>query len=113
MPIIRADVAEQAEILGTVTERGIPYSIAPCFQEYDLETLDPMQHSGLIIERVLSYGDRKELRWLFARYGRSPIKIWVQERGARCLPWRRYNLWCVLLGLGQAVRPKERRIWVH
>jgi len=78
------------------TAAGLPRSLAPCFQEYDLERIDPAQHAELVIERVLAYGDRRELRWLFDYYGRARVTNWVQRMGARWLPWRRYNLWCVL-----------------
>ena len=47
------------------TTAGIPRSLAACFQEFDLERLDPAQHADLVIERVLAYGDRRELRWLW------------------------------------------------
>jgi hypothetical protein len=97
----------------SVTAAGVPRSLVACFQEYNLDALDPAQHGHLIIERVLAYGDRKELRWLFAQYGRPRVKTWVQQWGARRLPWRRYNLWCVLLDLGQPVRPKERQRWLY
>lgn len=96
-----------------LTASGIPRSLAPCFQEYDLEALDPAQHGDLIIERVLAYGDRRELRWLLDRYGRGPIREWVQTSGARRLPWRRYNLWCVLLELPPARRSERRAVWPY
>lgn len=53
--------------IDAVTAAGIPCSLVACFQEYDLDALDPAQHGHLIIERVLAYDDRRELRWLFAR----------------------------------------------
>ncbi|MFQ5340470.1 MAG: hypothetical protein ACE5F6_02865 [Anaerolineae bacterium] len=98
-----------------MTAAGIPRSLAPCFQEYDLERLDPTQHEELLIERVLAYGDRRELHWLFDRYGRVRVSEWVERLGARRLPWRRYNLWCVLLGLPPArrLRPEGQQIWPH
>jgi len=98
-----------------LTATGIPSSLAPCFQEYDLERLDPAQHQELVIERVLSYGDRQELRWLFRRYGSALISAWLGRFGARRLPWRRYNLWCVILELpsAQRSRQKEQRIWPY
>ena len=94
---------------------GIPRSLTPCFQEHDLERLDPAQHADLVIERVLAYGDRRELRWLFDYYGRARVIEWVQRIGARRLPWRRYNLWCVLLELppAQRLRPESQRIWPY
>jgi hypothetical protein len=96
-----------------LTAAGIPRSLAPCFQEYDLEALDPAQHGELIIERVLAYGDRHELRWLFGQYGRGPVRDWVRASGARRLPWRRYNLWCVLMDLPPARRSQRRGIWPY
>lgn len=78
-----------------------------------MDTLDPVQHAPLILERVLAYGNRQELRWLFAQYGSRRVTDWVQQWGARRLPWRRYNLWCVMFGLGQPVRPKERQQWPY
>ena len=98
-----------------MTIAGIPRSLAPCFQEYDLEQIDPAQDAHLIIERVLAYGDRRELRWLFDRYGRAQISDWVRRMGARRLSWRRYNLWCVLLDLPPArrLRSEAQRIWPY
>ena len=97
------------------TDAGVPRSLAPCFQEYHLERIDPAQHADLVIERVLAYGDRHELRWLFSYYGRARVTEWVQRMGARQLPWRRYNLWCVLLELppAQRLRPESQRIWPY
>ena len=96
-----------------LTPSGIPRSLAPCFQEYDLERLDPAQHGDLIIERTLARGDRRELRWLFDRYGQARVTAWVRRAGARGLPWRRYNLWCVLLDLPLDRHIRERRIWPY
>jgi hypothetical protein len=45
----------------------IPPSTAPFFQEYEFESLDVHAHSHLIIERILAYGSRAEVRWLVAR----------------------------------------------
>lgn len=103
------------EAKAPTTAAGIPISLRACFQEYDFEQLDSVQHSDLIIERTLAYGNRQEVRWLLSQYGRNQIVTWLQRLGARRLPWRRYNLWCVLLGLPPArrLRPKETRIWPY
>ena len=97
------------------TAAGIPCRLAPCFQEYDLEQLDPEEHSDLILERALAYGDRRALRWLWQRYRRDRIRAWVKRDGPRRLPWRRYTLWCVLLDLPRAPHPRgeKQRIWPH
>lgn len=93
----------------------MPRTLIAYFQEYDFAQIDPTQHADLILERVLAYGDRSELRWLFRRYDREQIIDWVVRLGARRLPWRRYNLWCVLLYLppAQRLRPEGQRIWPH
>jgi hypothetical protein len=97
------------------TKAGIPHSLRPFFQEYCLESLDPNLHAGLVIERALAYGDRQELRWLFGHYGRARIATWVRQAGVRRLPWRRYNLWCVLLDLPRTRHPhaEGQRVWPY
>lgn len=106
---------ESTKAMTEMTSAGIPRSLAPCFQEYDLDRLDPAQHGDLLIERVLACGNRRELRWLFHRYGRDRVGEWVERFGPRRLPWRRYNLWCVLLDLPPArrSRPDEQQIWAY
>lgn len=63
--------APHEDSLGPLSTAGIPRSLAASFQEYDLECLDPGQHRELVTERVLAYGNRDELRWLFGLYGHS------------------------------------------
>jgi len=96
-------------------DEKLPRSLIPYFQEYDFDTIDPVQHADLVIERVLAYGDRNELRWLFRCYDRQKIRDWIVRLGARRLPWRRYNLWCVLLYLPPArrLRAEGQQIWPY
>jgi hypothetical protein len=97
------------------TEVSIPHSLAPFFQEYRFEWLDVSQHQALIIERTLAYGARSEVQWLLQTYSLDQIKVWLKQSGARRLPWRRFNLWCVLFGLPPArrLRSQEQRIWPY
>lgn len=55
------------------TPAGIPISLRPFFQEYELEKLDPETSAFTVIERTLAWGDLAELRWLFSRYGSGRI----------------------------------------
>ena len=80
------------------TERGIPRSLAPFFQEYDLEALDPERAAATIIERTLRYGNRAELRWLFHRYPEDIIADWVRRWGRYGLPAPHLAFWRLLLG---------------
>jgi hypothetical protein len=76
-----------------LTPAGIPTSLRPFFQEYELEKLDPERSAFTVIERTLAWGNIEELRWLFARYGNAPIANWVNKAGWHCLPKRRFKFW--------------------
>jgi hypothetical protein len=93
--------------------QDIPKSSAAFFQEYRFESLDAVRHAGLIIERLLAYGDRSEIRWLFENYGVEDVRNWVQEQGERLLPRRRYELWRVLFDLPILQKSRERPIWPY
>ena len=77
----------------------IPVSAKPFFQEYTFSKLDPREHASLVMERILAYGNRAEVRWVFDFYGVSQLQKWVSEDGLRLLPKHRYHLWCVVLDL--------------
>ena len=90
---------------------GIPPSAAPFFQEYDFSTLDVSQHAGLIMERILAFGNREEVRWLILAYGRQRVRYWIAQDGIRKLPWRRYHLWCTIFDI--PITEKPSHIWPH
>jgi len=94
---------------------GIPVSLKPFFQEYDFGKLDAERHRELVIERALGYGDRREARWLYKRYGRKAIADWVREYGSRLLSRRRFSYWRTVLDIDDFKRPVHwnRRIWPH
>lgn len=93
----------------------VPQSLAPFFQEYDLDELDLAGSSQTIIERTLQYGDRHELAWLFRRYGRDRIAEWVRRLGARRLLKRDFEFWRLMLDVHNAEDPFQgrERIWPH
>ncbi|RME07465.1 MAG: hypothetical protein D6803_03960 [Anaerolineae bacterium] len=77
----------------------IPPTLAPFFQEYDLRRLDLQQGRGTIIERVLQFGNREEIRWLFGAYPRAEIRAWVEQWGDLALPEPHRTFWRLVLGL--------------
>jgi hypothetical protein len=93
------------------TPAGIPTNLRPFFQEYALEELDPERSAFTIIERTLAWGDRAELRWLFARYGSQRLAAWVRQAGWRCLPRRRFQFWICYFEL--ADYHHGERVWAH
>lgn len=93
----------------------LPASLAPFFQEYRFASLDPDVHAELVIERVLAFGNREEVRWLLKRYGRDRVRTWLAGPGARRLPRRRYGLWAVLLegAENSPARQSDAVAWPH
>ena len=81
----------------TFTPNGIPASLRPYLQEYTLERLTPSDSAHVIIERTLEYGGRKELRWLFAQYGRARLQEWVRDFGWSFLAPVAFEYWRVVL----------------
>lgn len=83
----------------SVTKQGIPCSLTPFFQEYNLDELDPNRAAATIIERTLRYGNRAELRWLFSRYPETVIAHWVRQWGRFGLPAPHLAFWRLFLRL--------------
>jgi hypothetical protein len=75
----------------------IPHSLAPFFQEYDPAILDLQRCASTIIERTLRFGNRAELRWLFATYPHHQIAEWVRRWGSQGLPEPDCTFWRLVL----------------
>jgi hypothetical protein len=81
--------------------QSLPSTLAPFFQEYDFERLDPQNAAPLIIERTLQFGNRVELRWLFAQYSRTKIIDWVRHFGKDRLPNPHLTFWQLILEINE------------
>ena len=90
---------------------SLPASTAPFFQEYDFSALDPARHAALIIERVLAFGNRAEVKWLIETMGKKGIREWLVQSGRQRLPSRRYHLWCLIFDAPWT--PSEKRLWKY
>ena len=82
-----------------IMQEQIPRSLAQFFQEYSFEQIDPERDGDLVIERTLAWGNRDELRWLFARYGRRQIADWIRRMGTRRLPKQHLPFWLLVLDI--------------
>ncbi len=100
-------------ISGT-SQKEIPRTLALFFQEYTFENLDAERDAELVIERTLAWGNREELRWLFAQYGRARVADWVRRVGSRRLPRRQLPFWQLVLDITDSqIVPSPRGIWPH
>jgi len=92
--------------------QSIPQTTQPFFQEYDFKRIDPDLNSDLIIERILAFGNREEVRWLLNFYGEARIQHWLSGKYSLRLPLRRYRLWCTLLNVVEMQR-NPTSIWPY
>jgi hypothetical protein len=75
----------------------IPDTLAPFFQEYDVDKLDPQTAASLIIERTLQFGNRLEIHWLFGQYSRTQITDWFKKYAKERLPHPHRAFWQIML----------------
>ncbi|OGL78999.1 hypothetical protein A3J43_03840 [Candidatus Uhrbacteria bacterium RIFCSPHIGHO2_12_FULL_54_23] len=61
------------------------------FWDVDLKTIDPKKHAEYVIERILDFGDDREVRWMTRYYSHRLIKKVVRE--SRVLHDKSRNLW--------------------
>ena len=79
----------------------IPLSLTPFFQEYDITKLTPENDSHTIIERVLQYGNRMEIKWLFSIYSDGEIKEWIKRWSRDRLPEPHRTFWRIVLEINE------------
>ena len=91
---------------------SIPETTKPFFQEYESERLNLERDGDLIIERILAYGNRDEVRRLLRYYGEDKVRRLLSESGTRRLPRRRYKLWRVLLNVAESQR-ESNSVWPY
>lgn len=82
-----------------MTMTHVPSGLRPPFQEYDPQSLDLDGDADLIIQPILGYRIRDEIRWLFASYGADRVRAFARVRGERMrsrVPlndWRKQAAW--------------------
>ncbi len=78
---------------------SIPTSLAPFFQEYDITKLTPEKDAFTIIERVLQFGNRAEIKWLFGVYSQQQVAAWIKRFGEERLPQPHRTFWKIILDI--------------
>ena len=64
------------------------------FWDVDPKTIDKKKHARYIIERILDFGDDKEVRWLWKNYSHKLIREAVEK--SRVLHGPTRSLWKIL-----------------
>jgi hypothetical protein len=81
---------------------SIPSFLKPFFWDTDVSKLDLQKHKKYIIERILEYGDIKEVRWLFSNFEKEDI-VEVLKKSRR-ISVKTGNYFYIILKLNE---PKE------
>ena len=66
------------------------------FWDVDPKTIDPEKNARYIIERILDFGEPKEVQWLFKRYPQIEIKR-VMNLPRSQVDRKSKSLWSLLL----------------
>lgn len=75
----------------------IPESIRVLLWEYDIKKNDPEKIERMIIERILQFGDIKQLRWAFKNIGYTKIIDYFSARGWQIFSDVNYSFWFYIL----------------
>ena len=65
------------------------------FWDVDPKTINPKRHAKYIIERILDFGDDREVRWMWHTYQKSLIRDVVKH--SRVLHDKSKSLWTLLV----------------
>jgi len=65
------------------------------FWDTDVKNIDMKKNAQYVIERVLDFGNDKEVKWLWDFYGKKMLKSVVVK--SRCLRPRTKTLWTLIL----------------
>lgn len=66
------------------------------FWDVNPKTIDPEKNARYVIERILDFGEPKEVRWLFKQYSQNEIKRVMNLPRSQVDP-KSKSLWSLLL----------------
>ncbi|MFA5871928.1 MAG: hypothetical protein WC858_04395 [Parcubacteria group bacterium] len=75
---------------------------------WDVAALDPQKNAGFIIERVLAFGDKEDVKWALAFYGEEAITSVVRK--SKTLDQKSLQFWCNYFNLDKSQCAKQPSI---
>ena len=80
---------------------ALPKFLNKYFWDIDAGNLKPEEYPYFVIERILEYGDKNAVKWMFQNFQKSQIKKTLSTR--RGLSSKSAIFWSLLLGV-----PKDK-----
>jgi len=65
------------------------------FWDVDPKSIDPNKNAQYVIERILDFGNDKEVKWMWDYYDKKLLKKIVAK--SRCMRPRTKNAWTIFL----------------
>lgn len=78
-------------------KKRLPKFLSSYFWDVDFNSLTPSRNRKYIAERVLEYGDRKQVRWLFDNFSKKELVSFVSS--TRNLSRKSLNFWVMYFGI--------------
>ena len=97
----------------------LPKFLQSYFWDVDFKNLDTDKYSHFILERILEYGDKKDLNWATEHLSKDAFKKTVFC--SRSLSPKSANFWALILNLDKnnilclkkSSLKKQNKIWLH
>lgn len=96
------------EAVSRFEHRRLPHLLRPFFWDVQLADLAVDEHRDFILARLLDFGDRAAIQWIFRTYPREVLVAFLKGRGAQLLARRTWGFWALLLGLKAERRVESR-----
>jgi len=77
--------------------KSLPRFLEKYFWDVEFKEISKTENSHFVVERILEYGDKKAVRWLFRNYSLGQIKNVVYK--TRSLSLRSLFFWMIFLNL--------------
>jgi hypothetical protein len=101
-----------------MTEDRVPTSFHRFFWDHDASKLRWSKHRDFIINRLLSNGDTKAIRWVLEQTGAEALRDWIISGKGRDLSPRQLAWWQLILdipakAISRLLSDPSRLTWDH
>jgi hypothetical protein len=88
-------------------QRKLPSVLRRFFWDVRLAELSVDRHRDFILGRLLEFGDRQALAWVFRTYPLELVAAFLKGRGADVLSRRAWQFWALQVGLSARMRGRS------
>lgn len=97
----------------------LPKFLQSYFWDVNFDELNPQKYPYFVIERILEYGDKKDINWLAKNFSKNTVKKTIIS--SLSLSPKSANFWALVLNLDRnkvlclkkSSAKKQNKIWPH